>query len=607
VFAALVLATVGAFFVTQHLKVSTPLINGSPRPAPAAFNPISGRICRGSGPEHRLIDYRRVRFSFYLQHRADNVAVYVVSERTGEIVATVAEDRHMRLDVRNPDGDFRWNGREGDGDGPYAPDGTYYFRIALQQEGRTFDWTQTPFQIITLPPQPRVRSVHVTGERARSGPAVIAPGLQTATIHFTPGAYRNTNIVIYRTDLPGQARIVKRFGVSGSRGTAVWDGLIRGRPAPAGTYLVGITVTDQACNPGQFPIVMPPPPGTTPDTGVTVRYLAAPPPLTPLGAGSVARLPVEAHAGYRWVLWRSGARKPVSHGHAGPPAPLRLTIPPLGAGLYELSLRSGPHRALVPLLASAEGRRAAARVLVVLPTLSWQGSNPVDDDGDGTPDTLVAGDRIQLHRPLVDGLPRGLGSEAALLAYLDAHHLPYQLTSDVALATGVGPALPGHTGVILDGNFRWIPARLRTALFDYVGNGGRVVTIGQSSLLRTAPLGSATAGPPSAPAAADPFGARPGPHVSTAGELITVISDPLGIFSLTGGALTGFRGYQVISPPAGKIASLAGVTATMPGVTGFRVGRGEVVGVGLDGFQQSLAHNPSAQELFTRLWQTLSG
>jgi hypothetical protein len=609
VFAALVLATVGAFFVTQHLKVSTPLINGSPAPAPAAFNPISGRICRSRGPEGwQLVDYRRVRFSFYLQHRADNVALYVVSERTGEIVATVAANRHMRLDVRNPDGDFSWNGREGNGSGPYAPDGTYYFRIALQQEGRTFDWTQTPFRIITVPPRPQVRSVHVTGESAVKGPAVIAPGAQTVTIHFTRGDYRSANIAIYRTDLAGIPRIVKSFGVNGERGTAVWDGLIRGRGAPAGTYLVGISVTDQACNPGRFPIVMPPAEGSTPDTGVTVRYLAAEPPLTPVGAGSHVQIPVQAQDAYQWNLWRVGRRKAVSGGQAAAPgAALRLTVPPLGAGLYELALHSGPHRAVVPLLASAQGRRAATRVLVVLPTLSWQGTNPVDDNGDGLPDTLAAGDRIQLNRPLVDGLPGGLSDQAALLAYLDAHHLPYQLTSDMALAMGTGPKLVGHTGVILNGDFTWVPARLSDALVAYAGNGGRVVSIGQSSLLRTVPVSSSTAGPPSPAATVNPFGARPGPHVNTAGSLITVISDPLGIFTLTGGALTGFPGYQVISPPGGRAASLAGVAATMPGVTGFRLGRGTVVDVGLDGFQRRLAHNSSAQELFTRLWQTLSG
>jgi len=31
--------------------------------------------------------------------------------------------------------------------------------------------------------------------------------------------------------------------------------------------------------------------------------------------------------------------------------------------------------------------------------------------------------------------------EAALLAYLDSAHLPYQLTSDVALIEGAGPSL----------------------------------------------------------------------------------------------------------------------------------------------------------------------
>ena len=34
-FAALVVATVAAFFVTQHLKVTTPLIAGAPSPLPA--------------------------------------------------------------------------------------------------------------------------------------------------------------------------------------------------------------------------------------------------------------------------------------------------------------------------------------------------------------------------------------------------------------------------------------------------------------------------------------------------------------------------------------------------------------------------------------------
>ena len=47
-------------------------------------------------------------------------------------------------------------------------------------------------------------------------------------------------------------------------------------------------------------------------------------------------------------------------------------------------------------------------MLVVLPALTWQGHNPVDDNGDGLPDTLDAGVPIELDRPLADGLPAGL-------------------------------------------------------------------------------------------------------------------------------------------------------------------------------------------------------
>ena len=43
-FGALIVATVAAFFVTQHLKVSTPLIAGFPHPSPSAISP-AGNGC----------------------------------------------------------------------------------------------------------------------------------------------------------------------------------------------------------------------------------------------------------------------------------------------------------------------------------------------------------------------------------------------------------------------------------------------------------------------------------------------------------------------------------------------------------------------------------
>ena len=138
-FAVLVAATIGAFFVTQHLKVTTPLLAGTPRPVPGVIDPLHGVPCvqgRNSGS---------TTISFYLLHRADTVVVSVVSADTGSIVRTVADGRHMRKGVRNPDGVFRWDGREDNGQ--VAPDGTYYFRVALIHQGRTINLSDVPVKV----------------------------------------------------------------------------------------------------------------------------------------------------------------------------------------------------------------------------------------------------------------------------------------------------------------------------------------------------------------------------------------------------------------------------------------------------------------------------
>ncbi len=642
-FAALVVATVAAFFVTQHLKVSNPLINGSPRPDPAVFDPVAGRVCVDAAGER--VSFRRTRVSFYLQSRNDSVIVSVVNS-AGNLVATLASGRSMRVDKRSA---FTWNGREGaHSNGPYAPDGIYYLQVALIHAGRTFQ-LPAPITILTHAPHPVLSDVQVqagvattsassgagAGPRAgtstaaagtstaaagtSTGPAIIAPPAQALLIHFKRGAYRTAFIQIYRTDLPGKPRVVKSFRVNQRGDSAVWDGLIGGLPAPAGTYLVGMAVTDAACNLGLFPALDPPPPGSTPHTGVTVRYLAVQPPLTPVPAGSDAVVLVDsAGQQYTWALRRAGGRpKLLAHGAAGPravavgaPRALRVPLPAGAAGLYELAVRAGTSRTVVPLIASGSGRHASAHVLVVLPALTWQGRNPVDDNGDGLPDTLNEG-QIYLQRPLVDGLPSGFAQEAALLDYLEAQHMAYQLSTDVALAEGVGPGLRGHSGVILDGDFVWTPPTVQTLLQAYAKRGGDVVTDGISSLLQAAPLtagASATlVGPPSAPATKDVFGAQPGPVVATGEQLITTLQDPLGIFASTSGAFIGFATYQTIEPPDAASASMAGVGDGAASIVGFRYGAGKVVEIGLPGFASTLAGNVDSQGLMQGLWRLLTG
>ena len=81
-FVALVTATVGAFFFIQHLKVTTPLINGFPAPVPSSINPVDGGVCRTHTPPNgglEPVSFRQTRVSFYLLHRSDNVDVYIVN------------------------------------------------------------------------------------------------------------------------------------------------------------------------------------------------------------------------------------------------------------------------------------------------------------------------------------------------------------------------------------------------------------------------------------------------------------------------------------------------------------------------------------------------
>ncbi|HYB26824.1 MAG TPA: FlgD immunoglobulin-like domain containing protein [Solirubrobacteraceae bacterium] len=257
-FAALVAATIAAFFVTQHLKVTTPLIQGYPRFVPGVIDPVHPVRCG-------MYDTGSATISFYLQHRSDTVDVYVIDDKTGAIVDTLATGRHMRKDVRYPDGVFHWNGRESNGQ--VAPDGTYYLRVALIHQGRTIDLDDASetVKVKTVPPNPVITSV---------APTLIptASGSTRVTIRYAGNEGRGGTILVYRTDLPGGPRLVKTFLTPWKGQTAVWDGTIHQRPAPAGTYLIGLEVTDAACNTGRFPAHIPPASGT-PNTTVTVALI----------------------------------------------------------------------------------------------------------------------------------------------------------------------------------------------------------------------------------------------------------------------------------------------------------------------------------------------
>src|ERR1700691_2412528 len=163
-FGLLAAATVGAFFLIAHLKAATPLIYGRPRPAPLAFDPVSGRIssCKSKG---KTLDYRQTQLTIQVSH-TDLVAVGIVSTANagGANVATVSSGTPLKT---NQVFTFTWNGRLDTG--RIAPDASYLFRIALLREGRTINASWAPVQVVTQPPHPRILSVTLTGSGSKSG------------------------------------------------------------------------------------------------------------------------------------------------------------------------------------------------------------------------------------------------------------------------------------------------------------------------------------------------------------------------------------------------------------------------------------------------------
>ena len=185
-------------------------------------------------------------------------------------------------------------------------------------------------------------------------------------------------------------------------------------------------------------------------------------------------------------------------------------------GVYVVRVRARDRRAVWPIAVAGlpGGRRAARRPrpLVVLPVLTWQARNPVDDDLDGFADTFPSAHRVRLGREFAGGeLPAGLVREASpLLRFLDRARLPYDLTTDLSLARGEGPALGNAPGAAIAGSALWLPASLEGRLRDYVDGGGRLAWFGADALRRTARLDGGTLADPSPPRPENVFGERTG-------------------------------------------------------------------------------------------------
>jgi hypothetical protein len=146
VFAALIVATIGAFFISQHLKVTTPFISGVSGPKPPAINPVNGPTACRDPDGGRKVSERSTTVSFYVVHQADDINVYVV-DQAGTTVRTIARGVPMHKSRAPTPRAFRavtkyfvWNGR--DTAGRLVAPGTYFFRVYLVHQQRTIELQQ---------------------------------------------------------------------------------------------------------------------------------------------------------------------------------------------------------------------------------------------------------------------------------------------------------------------------------------------------------------------------------------------------------------------------------------------------------------------------------
>jgi N,N-dimethylformamidase beta subunit-like protein len=597
VFTALVLATFGAFFAAQRLK-ATPAVIGEFRRTPFFSPNHDGRFDRAT-----------VRFEIRKRGRASLAVV----DADGDAIKTLIDD-----DTFLPYHEIRarWDGTNDDGE--RVRDGIYRYRITLPDQGRNLVMPDS-VRLDTTPPRPRVTSIGPAKDNVPRPELLPIPGGGDAIVHlFAPG--QKKKILLFKTS-PGPVRQVgAAIPLPDDATEWRWSGRTEtGRPVSPGTYLVAIQVRDQAGNIGTSPPLDrrgapaitygSPLPGRG---GITVRYLGVQPPVNPAQAGRPVAFGVDPR-GERWAytVRRVGSNEVVARGGHTRGGVFRITAPGHESGVYLFDVRTRARQVTVPFAVQGATKRP---VLVVLPAITWQGRNPVDDDGDGLANLLDSGLPVRLGRVLAgDGLPQGFAQrDAPLLAWLARSGRRFDVTTDAALASGDGPQLAGHKGVLLTSDTRWLPASLQRRLRRFVHGGGTLASLGLDSLsrgVRLTPRGRAIDPTPAAPT--DLFGARLAPLArAPAPVTLTEASDRIELFAGTDGQ---FPGWDLLQPlqgigDQGRLLSSAVTEAGRAPITAVRFGAGLVLRYGLPELPTKLGQDETdpTTALMARTWTLLS-
>lgn len=609
-FVVLVLATFAAFFVAQRLKSEPPVIN-VPR-ITQYFSP------NGDGKK----DVSDI-----------VVSIKVADEATVDVV-NLDGDRVRRLIDSVPMQPNRWRRTVWDGkgdDGQVVPDGQYRLRVALRDEGRSAI-VQKTMRVDTKAPTPQVcLGVACSTKRQREWENVVSQGNREIDIYVQGRAPNFATIFrVFRTD-QGKPKQVTRFHGSGRR--VRWDGLVEGKPLDPGVYLIQAQVNDRAGNRGlsatEFEAG-----AIQGRPGLTVRGIAAQPPIRPVTEGGRTEFFVDARgAEYRWKVRRLGQGHIVKDGTAQDPS-LVFRAPEGPSGVYLLELRAGRWSTSVPFLVQSKQR---AKVLVVVPTLTWIGADKIDDNPfDGLPNTLAAGDKVRWPRMYAGdkGLPVGFADEIApLLVFLDRRKIRYDLTNDIDLDLTRNPRATDREGVLLAGSMTWVTRSLAQRLRQYVEDGGKLAVFGSDTLRRGVRLrvrndeDSGTLERPTQPAAADPFGVRVAKERRVGAAVALNQFEPEDTsFGLMEGALdlSGFTRFEeAASLGKGKVLAAIGQPLTLEeeleaaqsgkpareiraSLSAVQLGKGTVIRVGLPEWPQKLS-DPNVAQVTRNIYDILRG
>lgn len=598
VFALLVLATFFAFFAAQRLKRTDPLV----------YSVSLKRYISPNGDGLR--EKGRVRFR---TKQRDRVTVEVV-DRAGNPVRLLADG----LDLPAGPHTFYWNGRRsGTRDsqgrrrrGTPVPDGAYRVRVQLRRSGRSF----VPEQFFVVDTEPPPIAANVEGAHSIS----ILRGRGPVPVRFSgAGTGLRAEFLVYRVSgrqavgRPVASFLSTRGSDLGNWPQTVgsfsrWETRCRGlkrsgrpRPAPIGNYVIVARACDAAGNVGASSSSAVPRAGTTRGaSGVTLTGVQIAPPTLPAitGRRTVFRVAPPV-GGYRWEILRVGGRR-VAAGRARGRR-LAVEIPRTTAGLYELRVEAlrpvagdrGTARTPLPL---ATGRKRG--LMIVQPSIAWQAANPVDENGDGFPDpfeSLPPGRRLRVPLTRFLALPAGPRSfrfeEGALSAYIQAQRpdLLAQTTTDAALAADPAAALRSARALLFTGDERWITASLGLELRRFVERGGKVAFFSLDAFRRTVAITGGSLDGPSDQRKRDIFGESVAPAQEAPAPVVPFL-DELGLLRGPTGLFTDFEQSSRLAGGA-RLLTSAGRKPGAPALVGYRLGRGEIIRVGVRGWSAELA------------------